>query len=130
VTPSAGSVWGVHDLTVRYGHRLALDGFSLRVPSRQVTAVVGGDGSGKSTLLRTLAGAVRPVSGSVDRPPARRIGYVSATSGVYTDLTVDDLSTAEAQSLRLGATKDSQQPNPERSRVLRDPAGHPFCLRA
>jgi len=90
VTPSAGSVWGVHDLTVRYGHRLALDGVSLRVPSRQVTAVVGGDGSGKSTLLRTLAGAVRPVSGSVDRPLARRIGYVSATSGVYTDLTVDE----------------------------------------
>ena len=42
----------------------------------------------------------------------------------------DDLNTAEAQALRLGATKESQQPSPERSRVLRDPAGHPFCLRA
>ena len=49
---------------------------------------------------------------------------------VHLDLAVDDLSTAEAQALRLGATKDSQQPSPERSRVLRDPAGHPFCLRA
>jgi ABC-2 type transport system ATP-binding protein len=90
VTPVAEAVWGVHDLYVRYGRRAALEGVSLRVPSREVTAVVGGDGSGKSTLLRTLAGAMRPVSGSVDRPPARRIGYVAATSGVYTDLTVDE----------------------------------------
>jgi ABC-2 type transport system ATP-binding protein len=90
VTPVAQAVWGVHDLCVRYGRRTALDGVSLQVPAREVTAVVGGDGSGKSTLLRTLAGAMRPVSGSVDRPPARRIGYVAATSGVYTDLTVDE----------------------------------------
>jgi ABC-2 type transport system ATP-binding protein len=90
VTPATESVWGVQDLYVRYGRRPALDGVSLRVPSREVTAVVGGDGSGKSTLLRTLAGAMRPASGSVDRPSARRIGYVAATSGVYTDLTVDE----------------------------------------
>jgi ABC-2 type transport system ATP-binding protein len=88
--PAPEATWGVKDLCVRYGRRAALDGVSLSVPSRQVTAVVGGDGSGKSTLLRTLAGAMRPVSGSVDRPPARRIGYVAATSGVYTDLTVDE----------------------------------------
>ena len=40
------------------------------------------------------------------------------------------LDAAEAQAIQLGATKESQQPSPERSRVLRDPAGHPFCLRA
>jgi ABC-2 type transport system ATP-binding protein len=90
MTRAIERTWGVQHVRVRYGRRLALEDVSLRVPSRQVTAVVGGDGSGKSTLLRTLAGAVRPTSGSADRPPARRIGYVSATSGVYTDLTVDE----------------------------------------
>lgn len=48
----------------------------------------------------------------------------------HLDLTVEDLDSAEEETLRLGATKEAEQPHPERSRVLRDPAGHPFCLRA
>jgi ABC-2 type transport system ATP-binding protein len=104
MTPAAEQTWGVRDLSVRYGRRTALEGVTLSVPSRQVTAVVGGDGSGKSTLLRTLAGALRAASGSVDRPPARRIGYVSAASGVYTDLTVDEniVFVARAYGLHAG----------------------------
>jgi hypothetical protein len=49
---------------------------------------------------------------------------------MHLDLAVEDLDASEAQALELGATKEPQQPSPERSRVLRDPAGHPFCLRA
>ncbi|KAA9162074.1 VOC family protein [Amycolatopsis acidicola] len=49
---------------------------------------------------------------------------------IHLDLTVEDLDTAEQEAIRLGATKEDHQPSPERSRVLRDPAGHPFCLRA
>ena len=82
--------FGVEDLTVRYGARLALDRVGLAVPGGRITAVVGGDGAGKTTLLRALAGAVRPSGGRVDRPPARRAGYVSAGPGVYRDLTVDE----------------------------------------
>lgn len=49
---------------------------------------------------------------------------------IHLDLTVADLDSAEAEAIRLGATKAAYQPSPERSRVLSDPAGHPFCLRA
>jgi hypothetical protein len=49
---------------------------------------------------------------------------------VHLDLAVDSLDTAESSAVQLGATKEKHQPSPERSRVLRDPAGHPFCLRA
>ncbi|MET7990769.1 VOC family protein [Amycolatopsis sp. NPDC005232] len=45
-------------------------------------------------------------------------------------LAVEDLDNAEREAIRLGATKETHQPGPERFRVLRDPAGHPFCLRA
>jgi hypothetical protein len=48
---------------------------------------------------------------------------------LHLDLTVDDLDAAEREAIRLGATKETHQPSPDRSRVLRDPAGHPFCLR-
>ncbi|MFE5114149.1 VOC family protein [Streptomyces sp. NPDC056663] len=49
---------------------------------------------------------------------------------IHLDLSVDDLDSAEARALELGATKEAFQPSAGRSRVLRDPAGHPFCLRA
>src|SRR6266704_2464768 len=82
--------WGADDLTVRHGAKLALDGVRLEVPDGRITMVVGGDGAGKTTLLRALAGAVRPSGGGVRRPPALRVGYVSAGPGVYRDLTVDE----------------------------------------
>lgn len=49
---------------------------------------------------------------------------------IHLDLAVDDLDAAEERALGLGATKEPTQPSPARCRVLRDPAGHPFCLRA
>jgi len=51
---------------------------------------------------------------------------------IHLDLAVDDpgdLDDAEAQAVRLGAVKEEHQSAPESFRVLRDPAGHPFCLR-
>jgi len=82
--------WGVNGVTVRLGHHEALSGVSLDCPPGRVTAVVGGDGAGKSTLLRCLAGALPHESGEVRRPPAPAIGYLSAGSGTYPDLTVDE----------------------------------------
>lgn len=54
----------VNDLRVSYGPVQALDGVSLSVPRGEVTAVIGANGAGKSTLMRTLAGLVKPQSGS------------------------------------------------------------------
>lgn len=48
---------------------------------------------------------------------------------IHLDLAVDDLDSAVAEAVRLGATEAEHQSNPGRSRVLTDPAGHPFCLR-
>jgi len=55
----------VEGLHVAYGGVTALDGVSLRVPDRGITAVLGPNGAGKSTLLRTVAGVVHPGAGSV-----------------------------------------------------------------
>ncbi|WP_236795040.1 VOC family protein [Amycolatopsis sp. GM8] len=49
---------------------------------------------------------------------------------VHLDLAVEDLDATEREAIRLGATKETHQPDSARFRVLRDPAGHPFCLRA
>jgi hypothetical protein len=46
---------------------------------------------------------------------------------MHLDVMVDDLDSAEAAVLELGATKHDHQPGTT-FRVFLDPAGHPFCL--
>ena len=46
---------------------------------------------------------------------------------MHLDVVVDDLDTAEAAVLELGARKHEHQPGTS-FRVFLDPAGHPFCL--
>ena len=44
----------VSDLRIYYGDFLAVEGVSMTIPSRSVTALIGPSGCGKSTLLRSL----------------------------------------------------------------------------
>ncbi|MDH6521719.1 hypothetical protein M2163_001290 [Streptomyces sp. SAI-135] len=46
----------------------------------------------------------------------------------HIEVGVDDLDAAQARLLALGAVKPDFQPDPDRWRVLLDPAGHPFCI--
>ncbi len=77
----------------RFGDQVAVDDFSLVIPARQVTVLVGSSGSGKTTLLRMINRMVDPTSGTVlidgedvaaVAPVAlrRRIGYVMQSSGL------------------------------------------------
>ncbi|MET8975583.1 ABC transporter ATP-binding protein [Streptomyces sp. NPDC004539] len=52
-------------LVKKYGSTVALDGVDVQIQERDSLAVMGPSGSGKSTLLHTLAGIVRPDSGTV-----------------------------------------------------------------
>ena len=49
------------DVSVRYGHTIAVDDVTLDLPAGQVLAVLGPSGCGKSTLLRAVAG-LEPLS--------------------------------------------------------------------
>jgi len=44
----------VRDLSLRYGSRLALQGVSMDIEERKITALIGPSGCGKSTFLRCL----------------------------------------------------------------------------
>lgn len=62
----------VKNITLRYGDKLVLDGFSLEIPAEGLTALSGPSGCGKTTLLRALAGLERPQAGAVEGlDPAR-----------------------------------------------------------
>ena len=53
-----------HQLTKRYGDRLAADEVSLTVRRGEVYGFLGPNGAGKTTTLRMILGLVRPTSGS------------------------------------------------------------------
>jgi osmoprotectant transport system ATP-binding protein len=80
---------------------LAVEDFSLVLPSHQTTVLVGSSGSGKTTLLRMINRMVDPSSGSVEidgediatLAPVklrRGIGYVMQNSGLLPHRTVID----------------------------------------
>lgn len=55
-------------------------------------------------------------------------GWPDDAKQFHLDFTVGDRKQAEARLLELGATKPEFQPGGEMATVLRDPAGHPFCI--
>ena len=62
----------LQNIRFRYNGKVVLDGFSLEIPDRGLTALSGPSGCGKTTLLRILAGLAVPESGVVDGvEPAR-----------------------------------------------------------
>ncbi|WP_022883918.1 ABC transporter ATP-binding protein [Glaciibacter superstes] len=78
---------------------LAVEDFSLVLPSRQTTVFVGSSGSGKTTLLRMINRMVDPTSGTIEIDGVdiatlapvnlrRSIGYVMQNSGLLPHRTV------------------------------------------
>ncbi len=56
----------VNKIKVEYGGVPALHEVSFDVGKGELVAVIGANGAGKTTALKTVVGAVRPVSGSIE----------------------------------------------------------------
>jgi ABC-2 type transport system ATP-binding protein/sodium transport system ATP-binding protein len=95
----------VEGLTRRFslsggGEVVAVDNLSFSVAGGQVYGLLGPNGAGKTTTLRMLLGLLRPTSGratidgfsSSDDPDEvkRRVGLVSASAGLYPNLSVGE----------------------------------------
>src|SRR3974390_2012683 len=88
----------VQDLVYEYPTKRALDGISLSVAPKTITALVGPNGGGKTPLLRCLAPLEAPFSGRVvidgldtrEDPRAihERLGYLPDFFGLYDELSV------------------------------------------
>ncbi|ANF30831.1 ABC transporter [Leifsonia xyli] len=64
----------VHDLELRVGARLLMEGVSFRVADGDKIGLVGRNGAGKTTLTKVLAGDLLPTAGKVDR--SGDLGYL------------------------------------------------------
>jgi branched-chain amino acid transport system ATP-binding protein len=99
----------VRDLNAGYGRSQVLFDMRLSAPARGAVALLGRNGAGKSTLLKTIAGELRPISGSIlfdgreaigqpaEARSRRGIGFVPQEDAIFGKLTV-------RENLLLGAT--------------------------
>jgi branched-chain amino acid transport system ATP-binding protein len=111
--PEAAGNLEVHGLNVAYGESNVLFDIDFKVAPRQIVACVGRNGAGKTTLLRSIAGFLKPRSGSISADGVELVGkrsydiarlgikYVPQDKRVFSDLTV-------RENMELGsyATKD------------------------
>lgn len=91
----------LEELVVGYGGPAVVRGVSLDVSDREFLAILGASGSGKTTLLRSIAGYLRPTSGTITvagevvagphtwvPPEKRHIGVVPQEGALFPHLDV------------------------------------------
>ncbi|TAM59782.1 ABC transporter ATP-binding protein [bacterium] len=96
------SLFTVSSLESGYGGQHIVKDVSLRVERGEIVGLIGPNGAGKSTLLNTIAGLLRPRSGSVtlndrditgidpEKTLASGLAYVPQVGNVFPTLTVSE----------------------------------------
>jgi ATP-binding cassette, subfamily C, bacterial CydC len=103
---SEGGAWARGDIALRalvagMGDDPALSISELDLPGGGFIVLTGASGAGKSTLLRVLAGALRPMAGSV------RIGGIDPHALRYEDLVASVTSVEQDSQLLSGTVADN-----------------------
>ncbi len=86
------------DLTMRFGDFTAVDRVSFRIRRGEIFGFLGSNGCGKTTTMKMLTGLLSPSAGAAslfgqrvdpkDLATRRRVGYMSQSFSLYTELTV------------------------------------------
>ncbi|AOS43824.1 Iron(3+)-hydroxamate import ATP-binding protein FhuC [Lacunisphaera limnophila] len=91
---SSHDIFRLHEITVHYGARCALERVTAQIPCGGLVALVGPNGAGKSTLLKALLGWLPLTRGEVrlgDRHPSHlhpRLAYLPQRAEVEWDFPV------------------------------------------
>lgn len=85
-------------LTMRFGDFVAVDNVKVRVERGEIFGFLGSNGCGKTTTMKMLTGLLQPTSGvarlfgkevqAQDLELRKRIGYMSQSFSLYSELTV------------------------------------------
>jgi phosphate transport system ATP-binding protein len=134
--PAQGPKMETRGLTISYGQKVAVKGVSLRLPEREVTALIGPSGCGKSTFLRALNRMNELIPGAsftgkilLDGQDVygshldavelrRRVGMVFQKSNPFPKSIAENV----AYGLRVGGTSDEHEIAERVERSLRDAA--------
>lgn len=86
------------DLTMRFGHFVAVDHVNFRIPKGEIFGFLGSNGCGKSTTMKMLTGLLQASEGQAwlfgqeidpkDIETRKRVGYMSQAFSLYSELSV------------------------------------------
>ena len=120
VATGAGPVIAAKGLSVRFGDFTAVDDVSFDIRRGEIFGFLGSNGCGKTTTMKVLAGLLPATAGEVrlfgepvdtgDMRTRARVGYMSQSFSLYTELTV-------RQNLDLHAHLFHLPPGPAKARI-------------
>ena len=100
--PAPGPVLDVHELSVAYGERTAVDRVSLQIYRGEIFGLLGPNGAGKTSTLSAIEGLVTPTSGrllvdgiDVQRQPLAakaRLGVQLQSSSFQAELSIEQIA--------------------------------------
>jgi ribosome-dependent ATPase len=109
----AAPVIVAHDLTRRFGDFTAVDKASFSIEQGDIYGFLGSNGCGKTTTMKMLTGLLPATEGNAllfgqpvdanDMAVRRRVGYMSQSFSLYTELTVRQNLTLHAHLFHLPA---------------------------
>jgi ABC-2 type transport system ATP-binding protein len=90
----------VEGLTKRFGDKVVVDHFAMKVPRGQIYGFLGPNGSGKTTTIRMICGLLTPDEGrgvvlghDIARDAElikRQVGYMTQKFSLYEDLSIEE----------------------------------------
>lgn len=98
-------------LTMRFGNFTAVDHVSFRIKKGEIFGFLGSNGCGKTTTMKMLTGLLPPTEGSAklfgqpidphDLTTREKVGYMSQSFALYSELTVEQNLVLHAQLFRI-----------------------------
>ncbi|MCM0080685.1 ribosome-associated ATPase/putative transporter RbbA [Geomonas sp. Red32] len=109
--PDGAAVIEAHGLTMRFGGFVAVDHVSFSIGRGEIFGFLGSNGCGKTTTMKMLTGLLEASEGSAslfgqpvdphDLDTRRRVGYMSQSFSLYTELTVRQNLVLHARLFRI-----------------------------
>ena len=113
--PDGHPVIVANDITCRFGDFTAVDKVSFTIGRGEIFGFLGSNGCGKTTTMKMLTGLLPATEGAAllfgqpldatDMTLRRRVGYMSQSFSLYTELTVRQNLTLHAHLYHLAADK-------------------------
>ena len=115
----AAPIITAHDLTCRFGDFTAVDRVNFTIERGEIFGFLGSNGCGKTTTMKMLTGLLPPTAGEAllfgksldagDMSSRYRVGYMSQSFSLYTELTVRQNLDLHARIFHLPAQKAAQR---------------------
>jgi ATP-binding cassette subfamily F protein uup len=112
--PPGKIVAELKDVSMRFGDRLLIDGFSATILRGDKVGLIGPNGCGKTTLLKLILGALQPTSGSVRQGTRLQVAYFDQMrAALKLDATLADTISPGSEWIEIG-----QEPKVTRKHVM------------